>query len=268
MVVNFNTATGKQKVKKRVFYFNDPSGNMFADHGTGSPVAGYCEHECIYCYMNTLKKLFPGVRQKYTGDPRLDERMMTNRWAFKKGTKVGFLQDCGDLCANNVPTEMIKDVLNHARTFPLQYLLLTKNPNRYFEIMETIKRFRKNLRPILGATIETNSFEYQGREISKAPDPLERMNALARLNYDRKMVSIEPVMKFDLKVFPVWIQKMNLSYFAIGADSGNHRLNAPTNNELNEFLWQTVGITEVRVKKNLLKKYTLDEELVPLVNTG
>ena len=112
-----------------------------------------------------------------------------------------FACDMGDLFGDWVPKDWILKVLKAVRNSPSSYFLfLTKNPKRYFEFIEV---FPKNL--VLGSTIETNK-EYK---VSNAPSVTERYEAMVRIPYHNKMVSIEPIMDFDTDIFIHFSLKRN-----------------------------------------------------------
>jgi len=97
----------------------------------------------------------------------------------------------GDMFGKWVPREWILRVIGHTRKFSkTSFLFLTKNPSRYFEF---INHFGENA--FLGATIETDVDDNYA-SISKAPPPSERIRAMTQLKWDKKFVSIEPVMTF------------------------------------------------------------------------
>jgi DNA repair photolyase len=71
------------------------------------------------------------------------------------------------------------------------FFFLTKNPVRYFEFLD---RMPENAR--LGATVETNRDEGYER-ISRAPKPSERLEAMAGLDWPRKVIVVEPVLDLE-----------------------------------------------------------------------
>ena len=68
---------------------------------------------------------------------------------------------------------------------------------------------------ILGTTIETNDDKIVS-EWSKAPAPSERHEAMARLIYPHKMLSIEPIMDFDEDTLLQWAKDIDPQIIAIG----------------------------------------------------
>jgi hypothetical protein len=67
-------------------------------------------------------------------------------------------------------------------------------------------------------TLETNRDDGY-RAISKAPLPTERYKQFLNLQFPRKVVTIEPVMDYDLDVFTTWIKKINPEYVWLGYNS-------------------------------------------------
>ena len=65
------------------------------------------------------------------------------------------------------------------------------------------------------------------------------------------MVSIEPIMDFDLKPFISMIRDINPSFVSIGADSKGHNLPEPSSNDVKQLIKALKQFTEVKVKDNL-----------------
>jgi protein gp37 len=97
----------------------------------------------------------------------------------------------GDLFGDWVPKEWIRQTLLTCwKSKETGFLLLTKNPKRMqgFKIPENC---------IVGCTAESN----RDYGVSKADNPLSRLEALAKVDCKRKMVSVEPILDFDLDIF-------------------------------------------------------------------
>ena len=131
----------------------------------------------------------------------------------------------GDMFADFIPDNWIKQVLNHIRQFPeADFLFMTKNPKRYLELLPFIP-----MNTILGATIETTNDEIvQTDKISIAPLPSERYEAMKSLDWKRKIVSIEPILDFDVTIFVKWIHDINPFIVYVGYDNYCHKLREPT----------------------------------------
>ena len=173
---------------------------------TWNPVVG-CVHLCRYCWARRQAK-----RQKkrcelcYRFVPHLHEERLKKRW---RDPKLIFTVDMGDLFCSAVPDEWILRVLDVVRENPhCMFLFMTKNPARYFDF-----KFPDNA--ILGTTIETN----RNYNVSKAPPPEERYEAMKDLDHEFKFVSIEPIMDFDMDVLVEWIRDIKPLRVAVGYDN-------------------------------------------------
>ncbi|GAH83246.1 unnamed protein product, partial [marine sediment metagenome] len=129
-----------------------------------------------------------------------------------------------------------------------KYIFQSKDPGRFSEAPYFPPK------TILGTTLETNRDEGQ-EHCGFAPPPRVRGLGLSheRLDCFQKMVSIEPIMAFDLKIFVSWIQQIKPAFVSIGADSKGHKLPEPTAAELDNFVVALRDITEVKLKKNLAR---------------
>jgi hypothetical protein len=79
---------------------------------------------------------------------------------------------------------------------------------------------------ILVTTLETNRDD--GYDIiSKAPTPSVRFKQFLELEYPRKVVTIEPVLDFDVEEFAERILSIKPEYVWLGLNSRNARLNLP-----------------------------------------
>jgi hypothetical protein len=71
---------------------------------------------------------------------------------------------------------------------------------------------------ILATTLETNRDEGYDT-VSKAPKPTERYRQFADLDYPRKVVTVEPIMDFDIEIFAVWLIELKPEYIYLGFNS-------------------------------------------------
>ena len=216
---------------------NKAKGNMYPwlDY-TWNPIRGECPHQCVYCYM----------RGRWGGPLRIDEKALNANLGSGRTIFVG---SSTDMWADKVPDSWIQAVLRHCREYPGNtYLFQTKNPRRF--------NSRTLLFPpdtILGTTIETNRSEYAH---SHAPDPLFRMSAMLRaaeLWSFPRMVSIEPILDFDVDVMLDWMRAIMPRFVSIGADSKRHHLREPSRDKLRALVNALSTFTEVRIKSNLTR---------------
>ena len=212
---------------------------------TFNPVAGVCPHGCSYCFVNTLKRRNKVLRNKYNGDIRLVEHELKRN--LGKGN-VWFVCSCMDLFAEVVPLYIIEKVLEHCREYPDNtYLFQSKNPKRFMDI-DTVW-FPQNT--ILGTTIETNR-DTSG--ISKAPITFDRYLGIKHAGYYKSldvMVSIEPILDFDVSKMVNWMRDIKPKFVSIGADSKNHNLPEPPAWKVEQLIKSLKEFTEVKIKDNL-----------------
>lgn len=235
---------------------NPPSGNMYEWAWTWSPLGGPCLYACKYCYVK--KKIGPWLERmgntKYVGVPRLIEKELRVPLVKPDDGKVIFVQSNGDLFGYWVWPAWIRRVLNHCRAYPQNtYLFQTKNPIKFQEFVDEFPP-----RTILGTTIETN----RNYRVTMAPTPSERQQQIAYLKNVLRgfkgfkwMVSIEPIMDFDVPDLKRMIWSIHPVFVSIGADSGRNKLPEPSAPKLKELIRQISKFTEVRVKKNLKRLF-------------
>jgi DNA repair photolyase len=172
----------------------------------------------------------------------LDEKALSDD--LGKGNVI-FVGSSTDMFADAVPTEWISRVLSLCNfRIGNTYLFQTKNPHRFLEFLD---KFPPNT--ILGTTIETN-YEYLS---SRAPSAMDRMLVFTSdyLKNFPKMVSIEPVMDFDLPVLSSWMYRIRPKFISIGADSKDSGLSEPDAEKLKLFIGEMQKLTEVKIKNNL-----------------
>ncbi|KKL46373.1 hypothetical protein LCGC14_2346180, partial [marine sediment metagenome] len=207
-----------------------------------NPVKGLCKKGCSYCFMQRYYKRF-----KLNPKIRFDEKEL--KTDLGKGNFI-FVGSSTDMFANEVPNEWIRRVIMKCKDYDNEYLFQTKNPNRF-------KIFRKRFPPntILGITIETN------RETpSKATNTNYRAEDFSHemLYGFRKMVTIEPIMDFDVTHLVDMIKMIQPEFVNIGADSKGHNLPEPSNEKIAKLIEELTKFTEVNLKDNLKRLYTSD----------
>jgi DNA repair photolyase len=222
---------------------NPQKGNMygFITH-TWNPIKGACIHQCEYCYARGYAQL----------QVWLDEKCFLDN--LGEG-KFIFLGSATDMFSERVKTEWIKRVLHYCQVYPKnEYLLQSKNPHRFLDdILMKIYDYKF----ILCTTIETNR---QGLidKYSKAPSIENRILSLASIESIRKMITIEPIMDFDLQELRDMIWSVQPESVNIGADSKGHGLPEPSREKVQALITELGIFTKVHLKDNL--KRLLPEE--------
>jgi hypothetical protein len=161
--------------------------------------------------------------------------------------QYGFIFVCSgcDLFHRDIPDAWIGRIADYTKVFDNRYLWHTKNPQRYLNWRES---FGNN--DVLCVTIETN---FHIPEImGNAPAPEKRANAIAALPEKyKRMITVEPIMKFSLKEFSYMILCAQPDQVNIGADSGNNELPEPTAKEVKKLIRVLERYTKVVLKDNL-----------------
>lgn len=203
---------------------------------TVNPLGGNCPHDCSYCWAKTFSERYN--MQKYQGGMLLYEKVLNKKFTEKDFV---FVQDMSDLFAECVPSRIILKVLDWIREQPkTKFLLLTKNPKRYYRFAYD-HEFSNNV--MLGATIETNwccfgeKAEIDYTQFSKAPYPSDRLTSLMAIKGTYNLpvfVSIEPIMDFGnnswegtLTTFADELKLLNPWAVAVGYDNYGNSLPEP-----------------------------------------
>ena len=215
---------------------NKVKGNMydFVSH-TWNTVKGKCPHGCEYCYMKRWGK---------QSELHFDEKELKTDLGSGNFIFVG--SSC-DMWAEEIPVEWIHDTLFHFRKYKENcYLFQSKNPERIYHLREFLPPDA-----VVGTTIETNrSYPEMGR----APDVMDRARAMFQLSVlkYKTIITIEPIMDFDVFMLAGMIVGAEPSWVNIGANTNNKvKLPEPSPGKVKDLILEFKGFTEVKVKPNL-----------------
>lgn len=214
-------------------------GNMydFTDY-QWNPIKGKCEFDCVYCYMKRFGHLKP---------PRLVEKEFkefeTDIKNVEKPVTI-FVGSSIDMFAKSIPGEWINRVLKFCCQYDNTYLFQSKNPARFLD-------FNFPADTIFGTTIESNR-DHEG--ISKAPCIYDRIQAMIELRHQkyRTMVTIEPVLEFNVFEMVDILRVIKPEWINLGADSGGNKLPEPSKEKLLELM-DKIDIRQKPNLKRLLK---------------
>jgi len=197
---------------------------------TWNPVRGECPHKCSYCYVPHSR-----VKHLYEGTPQLIES------AFKPlgHGKTIFVGSMFDIWADKIPSEWIVRILEHCRKYDNTYLLQSKNPKRFLDFIQMCPD-----KTIFGTTIESN------RITDIVKNRVYPLQLLVVHGY-KVMVSIEPILDFDIDIFTPQLSTTKPIFISIGADSKKHNLKEPTPEKVKALITELERFTEVRQKDNL-----------------
>ena len=227
--------------------------NMYEFIGeTINPLSGECPHKCSYCYVESLKARLEPIRLKYSGELRLDEKVLKKR--LKSGVRY-FVGSCNDIFANEVPFKMKKAIIDWCNNNPQSEILLqTKNPDGLLTHHLGFKAvFGLKKHVTLCVTIETDDDDLIDK-YSAAPKVSHRMDQLHYLtSFHKVQVTVEPIMRIkDIHSFAKHLSLYNLEQINIGADSKGHNLPEPTKEEVLLLISELERLGQkVHLKSNL-----------------
>jgi DNA repair photolyase len=174
----------------------------------------------------------------YSFKPHFHAERLDNSLPKTNGNDFIFCCDMGDVafCEPNWMQQILARIEELSdRTFLIQ----SKNPSIFRNY-----HFPENV--LLGTTIETDREKlYQG--ISSAPLPSQRYKAMMKL-HSRKIVTIEPVLDFDLEVMEEWINKIEPETCYVGYDSKKNHLPEPELSKVKALMKKLKETTNVRPK--------------------
>jgi hypothetical protein len=139
-------------------------------------------------------------------------------------TDTVFVCGNGDICFADkaYAKQIIKAIKDRNKRRPdITYYFQSKRP-RYFESL--VNLFPSNV--IILTTLETDRDEGYDK-VSKAPVPSARYQQLYELDYPRKVVTIEPIMDFDLDTFIRWMDDLQPEYVWLGFNSRPKQVTLP-----------------------------------------
>jgi hypothetical protein len=159
-----------------------------------------------------------------------------------------FVGSSCDMFAEDIPDDWIIPVLIvcniHNKN---KYLFQTKNPARFLAPSIGLSTERD----ILCTTIETNFFIPQ--IMKAAPEPERRSIGIGKVADAgfKTMVTVEPILDFNLREMLFFIERAKPFQVNIGADSGNNHLPEPPKEKVLELISELEKFTQVVRKKNL-----------------
>lgn len=216
---------------------NKQKGDMYGFvNYTWNAIKGKCPHGCDYCYMKPF----------WRGELHLDEKELKQDLGEDNFIFVG---SSTDMFAENIPEEWIRKVLDKTLEHDNEYLFQTKNPKRFDDFNKYYPR-----KIIFGITLETN----RENNLNNCPPRRERVAWMNTqfMKTERKMITIEPIMDFDLDELVKYIKVVNPEFVNIGADSKGHKLPEPSSEKIGVLIKELEKFTEVNLKPNLKRLYS------------
>jgi len=207
-----------------------------------------CGYACSYCrssFQDQLKRWAKSnCPQCYEFEPHSHENRLNQRMPHTSFMQFIFV--CASSDISFCPTEHLAKIVDRMRDEPNKtFLLQSKNPKTFDRV-----QFSKNV--ILGTTLETNIDDiYEG--ISKAPRPSKRYKDFVNVAHPAKMVTVEPVLDFDINVMVSWIENIQPCMVWLGYDSRKNHLPEPPLEKVKSFYWE-LGTLGFRVMLKTIRE--------------
>jgi len=227
-------------------------GNMYENAKTYNSFIG-CRFDCTYC-EKSFKRVLRRVGRNIGCDLCYNYTPHTHPERLNKipSSPIVFVFGQGDImfCPQYFVRKTFKAIDNHKPRKPKTYYFQSKCPSVFNFYLDWFNENQDKV--ILLTTLETNRDE-DYHQISQAPIPSIRFYDFLDLEYSRKVVTVEPVMDFDLEIFLTWIgflkDQGTLEYVWFGFDSKKCGLPEPSLDKAQDFvdLLQEAGV-EVRGK--------------------
>jgi len=193
--------------------------------------------------MAAMAERFPTLKDMPL---RLDEKELKSRLGKNNFIFVG---SSTDMFSEDIPAAWIIKTLDHCREYPKnKYIFQSKNPLRFHEFKEYFP-----INTILGTTIETDNASYEALNISKAPGIMARVEAMGRIDGFKKMITIEPIIDFNLDPLTEQIKACKPSWVNLGADSTRNGLPEPDQDKIKALVENLQAFTDIHEKSNLAR---------------
>jgi len=224
---------------KRDKMYSERVGNISAFRG--------CGFRCTYCAFRNALRRSPCEKCR-TFEPHAHLEVLNKRPPKTKEDEFLTIGLTGDISFASDTT--MQAIIHYCWLWAKHtFLIQSKDPAFFHQY-----KFPENV--ILGTTIETNCNQIG---ISKAPSTHNRADAMIRLNNCKKMITIEPIMQFDMNTLPLWMRSISPEFIYVGYNSKDDiKLSEPSLEKTQLFIEKLSEFTEVRTK--LLRKAWWEEE--------
>lgn len=212
---------------------------MYKETVTWNPAVG-CEHNCIYCkpsFQAQLKRRKKHCLDCYNFNVHYHPERLTR---IPTSAKNIFVFAHGDFAFYDpyFVRDVISQLIMYIRKHPdHQIFLQTKNPVHFYTYISNLLPIKENV--IFLTTLETNRGNGY-RKISNAPLPLVRFLYFKEVPWKRKIVTLEPLMDFDIKSLIFMIQGVDPERIYLGLNSRPKQVQLPEPSE--EKFWEFYNI--------------------------
>ena len=212
-----------------------------------NPFSG-CEHECKYCVSSFQRQLKRWAKKNCQGCYKFEPHEHPERLSQSLPTTnyMQYIFTCSNGDIAFCETDYLKKIIKRIKKEPNKtFLIQSKDP-------KTFKRVAFPRNVILGTTIESNKDDLV-EAVSKAPKPSERYNDFLEVNHPTKMITIEPVIDFDLDIMISWVIEIKPCMVWLGYDSKKNNLVEPELEKVLQLYWE-LGKRDFLVKLKTVRE--------------
>ena len=227
-------------VKKETEYKTTKSWNPFVG----------CSFRCIYC-KPSFQNLVAWLGRMHNCEPcqHYSPHEHPERLTRIYSNRAIFVCEDGDIAfADPKFMEKVFRAMRDDKKERRVWFVQSKDPKCLSKYLEMLPE-----NTYLLTTLETNRDEgYDG--ISRAPKPSVRYNDFLGLKWEKKMVTVEPILDFDLPIFTKWIENIKPKAVFIGYNSRPKAVTLPEPKK--KKTWQLIHHLEsvgIRVLKKEMK---------------
>jgi hypothetical protein len=226
---------------------------MYAETKTWNPFLG-CKYDCIYCkpsFQATIARFTRLSGRDCDACLQYQPHEHPERLVRIPSARIIFVFGDGDITFTRpefvgFTIQKIKECLLRGarKTFYFQ----SKNPACFNQYLDDLRPIEGQV--VLVTTLETNRDEGYDL-ISKAPLPYKRFMDFLWLPWKRKIVTIEPVMNFDLELLVKMIREIRPEAVYLGYNSRPLKVQLPEPEPAKFWALQQAlsQFTEVRLKE-------------------
>jgi len=209
-----------------------------------------CRHNCVYCkpsFQAQMKRQLHNCKSCYLFEPHAHlEKLQRTPPKTNNGEFIFFPSSGDPAFASNKQWDV---AIKYTRKYSNRlFFIQSKDPVCFVPL-----KFPDNV--ILGTTLETDMIYYWGTpskfgnysQISHAPEPYWRVDAMLKVQHKRKAVTIEPILQFS-KILVEWIKQINPEFVYVGYDNHKCKLPEPSLSYTKALIKQLEQFTEVRIK--------------------
>lgn len=193
--------------------------NMYSDSVKQWNVFVGCKFDCVYCkksFQAQMKRQKHNCIKCYNYEPHFHLERLNQSLPNTEGDEFIWACSSGDIFF--AKKKWMERILERIRELSHKtFFFQTKDPSIFHKYI-----FPKNV--ILGITLESDIFY---PTLSKAPSPYRRIEDFSNLNYPYKIVTIEPILEFNLSIFIGHLKRIRPNRVYIGYDTKKNNLPEP-----------------------------------------